>query len=227
MCRLVAILAATAAVSFAADLRPGDVCAWIGAPRTGKSRALMAADDGGAFPRRVVFDPYADRDRKNARNAGTRGHVHPWPGMLVTVPDLLDHPRLLWTEAERGGLVVAPTNLEPEAVGKDFAALARLAWEVGDVDLLAEEAGLYSRHAVSMVMRLASGGGHAGVRLVLVSQSFTRLQADARRHVSAVLAFPTGAAADFDELRGLCGDGFVSDLRSLRKGDGRCAVWSA
>lgn len=196
-----------------AALPSGATCAVIGAPGTGKTRAVQHADRHGAFRRRVVFDPYALTDRREA----SRGRlVTPWPGVLVTPRGLLECPEVL--DREPLAVVVAPETDEPAQLGRDFQAVCRLAWSTGDVDVIAEEAGLYGREAARMVQRLASGGRHVGVRLVLLSQSVTRLPIEARRYLSHVVAFAQGEPADVANLRQRCGRKFAARVQALRVG---------
>lgn len=193
----------------------------VGAPRTGKSRLVKELDAAGAWPRRIVFEPHGMRDRLEAQ----RGRkLYPWPGRLVTVRALLERPELLDVEPLR--LVVVPETAtgDEAACGRDFAAVARLAWHTGDLTIVAEEAALYARHTLGLANLLATGGGHAGMRLLAISQSWTRLPIDVRRCVSHVVAFAQSEPADVAELRKKCGQGFARNVARLELGS-RPLTW--
>lgn len=198
---------------------PGSVVGVLGAPGSGKSRAVQAADEAGAFRRRIVFDPYAWTD---AASLARGAPAYPWPGRYVTPAELATAPELPDIEPR---LVVAARTLDRRRLGRDFELVADIVWHTGGVDLIAEEAGLYSRDAVDLIMRLASGGRHVGARLVLIAQSLTRLCIDARRHLSHVVAFAQGEPQDIRELRLRCGRAFSHAVRTLRPGDGRFYMW--
>lgn len=196
-----------------AGLPAGSVVVVVGLPRYGKSVLLQQADVYGAFPRRVVFDPYATRDRREA----TLGRpISPWNGRLITLPQLRQRLELL--DRNDVHLVVQPRSLKPDAAGAEFGKLAELLWHTGGVDLLCEEAGLYSRHAVDLTMQLASGGGHAGMRLFLISQSVSRLHVDVRRHMTHLVAFAQSAAIDAGEISRQCGKDFAAAVQAQQKG---------
>lgn len=208
-------------VAFVAEAHPGSVVAIVGVPqsgargaRWGKSRTAKAVDASGAWPRRIVFEPHGRRDRLEA----ARGKpLHPWPGRLVSVGDVLRSPGIL--DSDPLDLVVVPDGArDEEERGRMFAAVARACWHTGDVTVVAEEAAIYARHAVELMNLIATGGGHAGLRLVLISQSFTRIPIDARRNVSHVVAFAQGETADLDALRKRCGRGFAAGVARLGLG---------
>lgn len=193
---------------------PGSVISVNGAPRTGKSKWVREAAAAGVFERLVIFDPYNRRDRQERRRG--RVDIFPWEGELVELEQLILEPELLDRCPLR--LVVQPTSLDPEQLGKDFATLANLVWSTGGIDLIAEEAGLYSRWAVNLLMQLASGGGHVGMRLVLICQSFGRLAKDARRHASSILTFAVGEESDLKSLRQKS-KAFAQAVQELQPGD--------
>lgn len=206
---------------FLRELPPGSVCLVEGAPGTGKTRAVQAAGRAGAFRRRVVFDPYAYRDRLELR----RGKLcSPWPGELGTTEELLadvsaspaGHSLL---DRDPVSLVIGAHNLDSQALARDFTRVAELCWSTGDVDLLCEEAGLYSREAAELIMRYASGGRHVGGRLVIIAQSIGRVTIEARRYLSHILAFAMGETSDVDDHRKRCGAAFVEELRRRSIGD--------
>jgi hypothetical protein len=203
-------------LSFIAQVPHGGVCAVLGAPRSGKSRALKEADvAGGLGSRRVVFDPYARRDLLLHR-AGAKGS--PWTGAYVSARELVESPEEL-LDFDPVRLVVAPTDLKSSALARDFSRVVRACWAAGDVSLVAEEAGLYGRQATEAVMLIASGGGHAAMRLFIVCQSLGRVPIDARRHISHLIAFAQGEPQDLIDLRSRCGAPFVTRVQQLKLGD--------
>lgn len=207
---------AVALAAFLAAVPPGGVCAVLGAPGSGKSRALKEADQEGQLgARRVVFDPYAQRDLLMHRT-GAPGH--PWTGAYCTARDLVESPEeILDHDAVR--VVVAPHELQPQKLARDFTRTVRACWASGDVTLIAEEAGLYGRQATEAVMLIASGGRHADMRLFIVCQSLGRVPIDARRHISHLVAFAQGEPQDLIDLRTRCGAPFVDHVQRLTLGD--------
>lgn len=186
----------------------------IGDPRTGKSRAMKEADARGAIPRRVVFDPYGRRDRLS-HDRGAPGQ--PWAGVYCTTRQLLENaPALLDRRAVR--IVVAPETLDRVQLAREFSAVADVLWHTGEIDLIAEECGLYGREATDAMMRLSSGGGHAMMRLFLICQSLGRIQRDGRRHINAVASFRLTEPADLKSLRERCGDAAVARISRLGAG---------
>lgn len=225
LCLVVLVMAAPSwaadVVRFLASTEPGAVVAVCGMPRTGKSRALKLYDAHPSLSRRVVFDPYAARDLRLYRLK--EEPAPPWGGTWCSPAELVRWPGELIDSAPCK-VVVVPPSLAPEGLGRDFSRVARVLWDTGRVDLVAEEAGLYSRWAVPLVMQLASGGGHARMRLFLVSQSFSRLAVDARRHVSHLVSFAQGSAEDLEALGKRAGRGFADRVRALRPGEAP-ATW--
>jgi hypothetical protein len=207
--------AAATIAAFLASMPAGAVCAVTGMPQTGKSRCLKDSD-GISWSRRVVFDPYAERDLMRF-NAG-RTPAPPWSGVWASPTEIVRH-RAELLDFEPCSVVIAPTNLAPEQLGEDFTRTAQACWRTGGITLIAEEAGLYSRACVPMLMQVASGGGHADMRVVLVSQSIRRLAIDARRHLSHLVMFAQGEAADLEDIRQRCGPELAERVRALRPGD--------
>jgi hypothetical protein len=201
-------------VAFLRSLQPGSVCAVTGAPRTGKTTTVQRACRAGLFRRRVVFEPYGFRDRLNLQ----RGEkVSPWTGEIGTAVELLAHPELL--DRDPVALVVSSRNLSRKVLGNAFSVTADLVWHTGGVDLICEEAGLYSREATELIMRFASGGGHCNSRVIFIVQSLGRLTKDGRRHLSHVLAFAAGEVSDIEDYRKRCGPEFAAELQRLRAAD--------
>lgn len=198
-------------VPFLAETRAGAVVGVIGAPRTGKTRSLQWAAKRGAFPRHVVFDPFAMRDRMELK----RGReVSPWLGRIVSPRQILMNPELL--DRDPLSLVVAPDPMDPpEKIGREFAALGKLVFATGDVDLIAEEAGRYGRNALDVMNLFASGAGHAFSRFFLISQSFGRLHKDVRRNLSALVVFAQGEEDDVKALRTRAGRPFAARVQRL------------
>lgn len=208
---------AVALAAWLAAVPHGGVCAVLGVPGSGKSRALKDADQGGALgARRVVFDPYARRDALLAKRKLSPGA--PWGGVYVAPRDLKEVPEQV-LDFDQVRAVVAPDSLDPGALAQGFDWTVRACWAAGDVSLVAEECGLYGRRSLDAVMRVASGGRHALMRLFLVCQSLGRLPLDARRHVSHLVAFAQGEPSDLDDLRSRCGADFVSRVQLLQPGD--------
>lgn len=199
------------ALALLCALPSGSVTAIIGLPRCGKSTLVQRADLDGAFPRRVVFDPYNRRDRIEA----TRGKpVSPWNGRVLSSADLCRNPDVL--DRDPLALVVCDSHdLSSRWQGQAFSRVARLLWATGGVDLICEEAGLYSRHAVELGNQLATGGGHVGMRLICVVQSLSRLHIDFRRSISAVISFAQTEADDLKALAGRCGKRFAAQVAAL------------
>ncbi len=200
-----------------ASLPEGGAAAICGLPRSGKSRIAKAAAD--QLRRVVVFDPYGDRDRLESAH----GHeLYPWTGDLWSIRELALHPGALLPDPLR--LVVTPRALDEHTLGQDFASLAELCWHAGNLDLVAEEASLYSRQAASAVLRLTSGGGHARVRLILITQSIGMLSIMAARHLTHVVALNQSDASDFKILAARCGKAFTRKVQAWTPGD-RPNIW--
>jgi hypothetical protein len=201
-------------IAFIRSAWAGAVIALVGAPQTGKSRLAKDADAAGVWPRRLVYEPHGRRDRLEV----ARGRkLWPWRGRLVSVADVLRNPAIL--DVDPLALVAVPDGARDEAArGKLFSAIGELVWETGGITLIAEEAAIYARHALEVANLLATGGAHADVRLVLISQSWTRIPLDVRRCVSHVVAFTQSEPADVDELRKKCGKEFARRVAALNRG---------
>lgn len=212
-----------AVVSFLEGAHDGSTIGLFGAPQTGKSYSLKTADAAKKLKRRrVVFDPYARRDKMLFERGLKKSP--PWPGVWCEADDLVFHPEDL-LDADTVRVVVAPRTLDPAELGKMFTRTFEACWAAGDIDLIAEEAGLYSRRARDAMMQLASGGSHALMRLYAVSQSIGRLDKDARRHLSHVVAFAQGETTDLDDLRKRCGRSFAERVQRLNPQSGLAETW--
>jgi hypothetical protein len=217
--------AIAAAAAFLAESVPGEVLASTGLPRTGKSRTVKAADASGAFGRRVVFEPYAARDRLES----AAGHeLYPWAGQVVAYPELVRNPRR-YLCGSRCRLVVDPgcDAFDARELGRRFTSLAKLCFAVGGIDLVAEEAALYGREATPAMLLVATGGGHARMRLVVISQRFGRIHIDARGCITRVVAFAQSEAADLDALRVKCGRPWADRVARLDPHCGTPVLWKA
>lgn len=220
---MILAVALSAVVAFFASVGDGGACAVTGAPQTGKSRSLKLADEQRKLKaRRVVFDPYARRDLQ-LYEAGLK-KSGPWGGTWCEADDLVFHPENL-LDFDTVRVVVAPRTYDKVQLGKQFARVFEACWNAGDVDLIAEEAGLYGRHAMDAMMQLSSGGSHALMRLFAVSQSLGRLPKDARRHLSHVVAFAQGETTDIDDLRKRCGRSFAERVQRLTPACGLAETW--
>lgn len=207
---------------FFATVQPGGVVLVAGAPTSGKSEFVKRADDAGAFRRRLAFDPIGwEAIRTRQLGDATR---RPWSGQYLTPEELAEDPAAL--DHDPGALVVASKSRNARRIGEEFAAVADLAWTTRGIDIIAEEAGRYSREATEAIYALASSGGHVGSRLVCIVQSPTMLTIYARRHLSHVVCFALAGRADLAELRATCGDTFADKVRAFRLGDRQHAVWT-
>lgn len=207
-------------VAFLADAHEGAVIAVVGAPQSGvrgaewgKSRTVKAVDATGVWPRRVVFEPYGVRDRVEA-SRGRR--LYPWPGRVVTVRQLVADPSIL--DFDPLSLVVVPDMGRGADLGRAFETVADLAWSTGGITVIGEEAALYARNALELCNRLATGGGHTGMRLVMIAQRWGRVPIDVRGCVSHLVAFAQAEDADVDALRKRCGRRFADEVQRLGVG---------
>lgn len=207
---------AVALAAWLAALPAGTVCVTVGNPQTGKSYAMKAADRAGAFPRRVTFDHLAHRDRL-LYSRGLKD-TPPWGGTWCEPRELVKHAKPILC-ARTVQVVVAPKRVHARTLGAQFDLVAGAVYAVGGVDLIAEEAGEYTRHAADQLHTIASSGGHALMRAFLICQRFGRLHIDARECVNAVVGFSQSSPDDLQALRGRCGDEFAAAVRSLRPGD--------
>lgn len=212
------------AAAFLAASTPGEVLASTGVPRSGKSRTVKLADQLGAFPRRLVFEPYAARDRiESARG----NQLYPWAGEVVAFPELVRNPRRYLCRAAPLRLVIDPAcdPFDARELGRRFTSCAKLAFYAGGVDLIAEEAALYAREATPAMLLVATGGGHARMRLVVISQRFGRIHIDARGCITRIVAFAQSEAADLDALRTKCGPAWTAKVARLDREAGTPVTW--
>lgn len=208
------IVAMSALSAFYASMHPGAVSATLGVPGVGKTPIVVQAWREGALRDRVVVvDPYARRDRLEFSTG--RSTKRPWPGMLISPQQLLanlevlDRPKLM--------LVVCPEGVPAEkALGDIFSAVARACWHSGSIDLVGEEFGKYGRQASEWVNTVASGGGHADMRLHAICQSLGRVQIDGRRNITHLVVGAQGDEEDLRVLRLRCGKVFAAAVKKLR-----------
>lgn len=213
--------ALSAAAAVLAALPAGGVAAATGLPGSGKTTTVEEALDAAPWGQRAgLFDPYAIRDRRNW-DAGHRERKPWWLGAkdvsLFTLDELLRRPALL--DRARCRVIVAGTNgtLDEARLGRDFSTLAGLLWHTGNFALLGEECGLYSRHAAAAINRVATGGAHAGMRLVLLCQTLRRIQIDAREGITRLVVGAQGSPKDLKALEERCGRHFAEQVKSLRQ----------
>jgi hypothetical protein len=177
-----------------------------GLPGYGKTHYVQA---GLGERRAVIIDPHATLDRQNHG-----AHRATWEGELTTYDELLAHDFDL-LRAFTGRLVIDPGTQNPDVRGRRVSDLLDLLWVDGHIDIVLEEAGLYSREAVPMINTLATGSGHNGVRLILISQSIGRITIDARRNFSRLALWPQSEPEDYRELRGKLGKAGVRELATM------------
>lgn len=164
--------------------------------------------------RSLVIDPHAALDR--FRDDGKR---EPWDGELVLWSELLEH-RFDILRAGTGRVVIDPQCMDEVRLGHRVETILDLVWKAGgDWDIVLEEAGLYSRRCVNMLNLLATGGGHNGIRLILLVQSVGRIHIDARRNFSAMALWPQAENEDYVDLRWKVGLTGVKTLTSMRPRD--------
>lgn len=213
-------MATLAAAAVLAGLPAGGVGACIGLPGSGKSTAAQQALDAAPWGQRAaLFDPYAPRDRSNWQR-GHRERAPWWPKVeAVTLDELLRRPSML--DRARRRLVVSGTRgtLDPVRLGRDFSTLVNLLWATHGYALIGEECGLYSRNAAEAINRVATGGAHAGMRLVLLCQRLGRIQKDAREGITRMVVGAQGGPEDIADLRERCGATFAAKVQSLRQPD--------
>lgn len=211
------------AVAFLAALEWGGVAAVTGQPRTGKTTVTLAAAEQ-AWPRTIVLDPYAERDAARQR----RGEkIRRWTGERMTLRELAACPELLDRPRFRYVVSCGPDPRDAE-LARTFDGLAGLAWDTGDITLIAEEASRYGRAAEDWFKQVATGGQHAGLRFVAISQRLGLIPIDTRAQVSHWVAFARVLPGDFDGLMGgrrAVGDALYQRMLALSKGDAP-VTWS-
>jgi hypothetical protein len=210
---------ALALTAWLASVPWGGVVNHNGAPGSGKSWNLKRADEqlrNGAFKRRCVFDVYANRDRR-LRELG-KSHGEPWSGTYCTAEDLALYPEELLDDPH-ARIVVAPNTLDPQTLGEMFTVTARACWASGEIRLIAEEAAIYARAALAIILQITSGGRHSLMALDAVTQSLGRFPLDGRRHITHVVAYAQGEPSDLDDLRARCGRAFAARVQRLSPGD--------
>lgn len=200
-------------VRFVSELEEGGTLIACGITGYGKTTTVQAALADSS--RVVVVDPYSGLDRR--RDAAGTGRRRTWQGDLWTHDQLIANPDPLRVQPMR--VIYDPGTLTSYRMGPRIAGLLEMLWEDGDVDIVLEEAGLYSRSIIEMVNRLCTGAGHSGCRLFCIVQGYSRITLDARRNPTRILAFAQVDATDYDELRPKVGAGGVARLQALQPGD--------
>lgn len=196
--------------AFLASVYSGGVAAITGMPRTGKTTEATLALPSVSV-RSMAFSPYHLRD---AREAERGKLVRLYPGRVVTPEELCADPTILDVTPLR--LVVCPWRDEGDLkLGRQFAAVLKVAWETGDVDVWADECSRYMRGAVEQVNQIATGGGHAGMRLFAVSQTPGRFPIDFRKMISHWATFALGSPEDLDAVRDRAGRDFADRVARL------------
>lgn len=207
-------MAAITAAAALAAMVPGNVGAAIGKGGTGKSTIARAAVE--SWPRKLVFDPYAARNRSR----WARGHRErkPWwpDARLVTVDELLRHPELLDRSPLRLVVTSARGEMDDTACGRDFSTLGKLLLATEDIDLICEEAGRYARSAAQLMNTLSTGSGHFGMRVLLISQSIARFTCDSRKAISVLAVGAQDSPEDLEAVASRCGKPFADRVALLR-----------
>lgn len=198
---------------FVADLPEGGTLIACGITGYGKTTTIQAGLAGSR--RLLVVDPYASLDRR--RDAIGKGRRRTWQGDLWTHDELLANPDPIRVEPMR--IIYDPGTLDTVKMGNRIAALLELLWEDGDVDVVLEEAGLYSRSIIKMVNQLCTGAGHSGLRLFVIVQGYSRITLDARRNPSRLLLFAQVDDSDYGELQPKIGAHGVERLRMMQPGE--------
>jgi hypothetical protein len=163
--------------------------------------------------RLVVIDPLATLDRERAA-AGKNERAH-WDDCdLWDYEALRDCPDPILTHELR--IVVDPRSYVESVVGRRVSRILEFCWAIGDLDIVLEEAGQYSRWAVSLIHRCMSAGGHRGLRMFLIAQSLGRITIDARRNARRIMLFPQADHSDMAMVRKVVGDTKAQELRRMK-----------
>jgi hypothetical protein len=210
---------------FVSELGQGETLIAVGLSGYGKTHAVRHGTL--ASSRLFVVDPNAvlDRQRGAALEREAWGDCDLWV--------YYDELKARWKDEEtspilpgRGfRIVFDPCSLDEATMGARIARALDWIWICGDVDVVLEEAAAYSRWIVPVVNRIASRGGHKGLRFYLLSQSYGRITIDARRHPARILAYPQGDENDMTELSRKIGRSRADHLRRLQKGDFSPVLW--
>ena len=208
------------AIEFIRSRPTGSACAVIGSTGLGKSYLLHKADEAGAFRQRLVYDVFLWEDLDQS---------YPWRGENLTTDELLDRAyseKRLFAHGPK--INVGPTeedDYNDRLIADGFAAVAEVARHHKNLDLIAEECGLWSQSyrpkrkypsagkkretveiadesdesALAPILRtITAGGRHLGLRLFTVVQSAHHLSKSVRSYITSAVIFD---AANADELR--------------------------
>jgi hypothetical protein len=164
----------------------------------------------------VVLDPVATLDRdRHAQGKKTRER---WDDCdLWTYEQLRDNPEPLLASPCR--IVCDPMTYNEDLSGERISRVMEWLWAIGDVDIVLEEAGQYSRWAVPLINRCMTAGAHRGLRLFLIAQSIGRITIDARRNVQRYMLFPQMDEADMTEVGKKLGQNKAQQLRAMKRFD--------
>ncbi len=195
-------------------LEDGGTLAACGLSGFGKTTIVQRGLAGS--PRLVVFDPYSSLDRRRAAAGQARRRT--WQGDAWTYEELVE-ARCAPLRASRCRVVLDPHTLDEAELGRRVSRALDWCWAAGDVDVVLEEGGLYSRLAVPLINRLSTGGGHAGIRLILIAQGWGRICKDARRNVTRALLFAQEDEGDLALLAPKIGRVVAASLATFKKGN--------
>jgi hypothetical protein len=180
-----------------------------GLPGYGKTHYVQ---EGLGERRVLIIDPHAVLDRSHAGE----GKREPWQGELALARDeILARTMKSTIFAFTGRLVVDPQSVDEQTAGRRVKYILDCFWKSSGGDLVLEEAGLYSRAAISMINVLSTGSGHNNIRVILLTQSIGRITIDARRNVSYLALWPQADPNDYRELRGKIGKAGVRTLATM------------
>ena len=226
------------AIQFLKERPNGSACAVVGSTGLGKSYLLHKADEAGAFRHRVVFDAFLwesiDQD-------------YPWKGEDLTVDMFLERANDEGTIFKHGPRVNVGPDEEDDyndrRIAGAFVRVAKTATYHKNLDLIAEECGLWSQSyvprykyppkgkksdtvevveestesALGPILRtITAGGRHLGLRFFCVVQSLSHLSKSVRAYITSAVIFD---AANPEELRELGDPELWDQVQELSEGD--------
>ena len=163
-----------------------------------------------------VIDTTAAHDaRRESRGALSRER---WDQCdLWTYAQLRDNPDPLLASPCK--VVIDPDTFDENRAGDRVGRIMEWLWAIGDGDVVLEECGDYSRWCISMIHRLATKGGHNGLRLFLLCQNYRRITIEATSNVQRLVLFPQAEEQDMVELARKIGKTRAQRLRSMKQFD--------